>query len=774
LENGPSSNYAAYFDVDWEPQEKSLHNRVLMPILGDHYGRVIAAGDIRVERLGGSFHFRYHDHLLPIAPPTLDEILSEAADRAKSDLLAFTADIARHLPSAERVDRRSVARRHRDKEILRRMLDQELLEHPEWADAVDGVLKEINQSADRIDELLERQNYRLAFWRVASQDIDYRRFFDINTLVGLRMEDERVFEDTHALVLHWLNRGVIDGLRIDHPDGLRDPQRYFERLAQAAPRAWIVAEKILMPDEQLPQSWPIAGTTGYDFANLATRLFIDPDGEVILTEFYAEFSGESTDYQALAREKKHQVMRELFASDINRLTAQLAEVCQRRRHYRDYTRREMNQMLREVIACLSVYRTYAQAEDGRLEESDAKRIDEAVEAAKTNRPDLDGELFDFFRSILFLKTRGPAETELVMRFQQCTGPVMAKGIEDTLFYCYNRFIALNDVGGEGSWFSISPEEFYRRNAERLVRYPQTMLASTTHDTKRSEDVRARLAVLSEIPKRWSGAVREWAANNQQYKSQFQPDRNLEYLYYQTLIGAWPIDVDRVWEVMLKSAREAKQHTSWRSPDEGYETALREFIELTMADEKFITSVSKFIEPIITSGRINSLSQTLLKLTVPGVPDIYQGSELWDLRLVDPDNRRPVDFAARRKLLNEIEGLTPDAMLDRSDEGSPKLWLIRQTLRVRGEFYETFARGEYKALQAVGDRADHVVGFMRGDKVISIVPRLLVRLVDGWLDTSLNLPAGKWRNSLTGDTISGGRQKISDLLKRFPVALLVKD
>jgi (1->4)-alpha-D-glucan 1-alpha-D-glucosylmutase len=772
LENGPSSQYAAYFDVDWEPQEQRLHNCVLLPILADHYGRIIEAKQIRVERDGGSFHVRYADRVLPVAPRTLDDILSAAAEATGSDELAFAADIARHLPTAERTDRRSVNRRHRDKEILRRMLKRELHEHPDWAEAVDRVLESINDSKEDLDKLLERQNYRLAFWRMAKQDLDYRRFFDINTLVALHMEDERVFNDTHTLILHWLAHGVLDGLRIDHPDGLRDPKQYFERLAAAAPRAWIVAEKILMPHEPLPADWPIAGTTGYEFLNQCVRLFVDPAGETPLTDFYAEFSGESTDYAALARDKKHLVMRDLFASDLNRLTAQLADVCENNPRYRDYARRELNSMLREVIACLAVYRTYVRAEENQLSDTDRKYIQQAIDVAKGNRPELDGELFDFFRNILLLQVRGQLEGDLVMRFQQCTGAVMAKGIEDTLFYTYNRFVALNDVGSEPNWFAISSQEFHERNSQRLAEHPHAMLTTATHDTKRGEDVRARLALLSETPHRWSSTVRTWAHQNERHKTQFQPDRNLEYLYYQTLVGTWPIETQRLQDYMLKAAREGKQHTTWTAPNEEYERALQQFIERTMQDQAFQAAVSQFVQELIAPGRVNALAQTLLKLTVPGVPDIYQGCELWDLHLVDPDNRQPVDFALRRKLLSQIEGLTPEQIMARSDEGLPKLWTIHRTLTLRRAVPEAFWSGAYEPLTAVGNKAEHVVAFVRAGKVISIVPRLVLGLAGDWQNTALELPPGQWQNQLTGDPVAGGHQPLAELLRRFPVALLV--
>lgn len=774
LENGPSSRYAAYFDVDWEPQEQRLHNRVLMPILADHYGRVLEAKQIQVERDGGSFQVRCGDHILPLAPPTLDNILTAAAEATGSDLLAFTADIAKHLPPAERTDQRSVNRRHRDKEILRRMLDQELREHADWVAAVDKALAAVNASYDELDALLERQNYRLAFWRMAKQDLDYRRFFDINTLVGLRMEDERVFADTHALVLHWLQRNVLDGLRIDHPDGLRDPQRYFQRLAAAAPGAWIVAEKILQSQEHLPEGWPIAGTTGYDFMNQSLRLLADPAGEAPLTEFYSEFTGEPTDYRALFRDKKHLVMRDLFASEMNRLTAQLADVCEHRRRYRDFTRRELNSMLREVIACLPVYRTYVQAEEGHVSDTDRRDIGHAIEAAKANRPDLDAELFDFFRSILLLEAQGPLEAELVMRFQQSTGSVMAKGIEDTLFYCFNRFLALNEVGGEPDQFAVSPDSFHHRNQEVATRSPHTMLATTTHDTKRGEDVRMRLALLSEIPHRWAELVRSWSKNNERFRTQFQPDRNLEYHFYQILVGTWPIETQRLQAYLLKAAREAKQNTSWTASNEDYERALAAFVDSALADENFRSSVTKFVAELTPLGYVNSLAQTLLKLTSPGVPDIYQGSELWDFRLVDPDNRGPIDFEARQRLLAELEGLTPEKILARSDEGLTKLWLIWHTLQYRQTHPKTFADGAYVPLVATGEKAHHVLAFTRGENAVTIVPRLVFGLAGDWKNTSIVIPAGTWHNLFTKELIASGRHSLTKLLARFPVALLVRD
>jgi (1->4)-alpha-D-glucan 1-alpha-D-glucosylmutase len=405
----------------------------------------------------------------------------------------------------------SVRRRHRDKEVLFAQLTRLLAEQPEVAEAVDAIIVEFNANLDALHTLLERQNYRLAFWRRAARDLGYRRFFDINALVGLRMEDDQVFADTHALVLRWLRKGVLDGVRIDHPDGLRDPEAYCQRLHRAAPQAWIVVEKILEPGERLRDAWPVAGTTGYDFLNCAGGLFVDPTGEQPLTDLYAEFTGESVDYPALVRARKHQVLHELLGSDVNRLTALFVEVCERHRRHRDYTRYELNEVLREVIAGFPVYRTYVRAEAGHVTDDDVRYVIEVVERAKSRRPELDAALFAFLRDLLLLRVRGDLESELVMRFQQLTGPTMAKGLEDTVFYCFNRLVSLNEVGGDPGQFGVSPAAFHQACLEAQRRWPYRMLATSTHDTKRSEDVRVRIHLLSEIPARWAEAVRRWAA-----------------------------------------------------------------------------------------------------------------------------------------------------------------------------------------------------------------------------------------------------------------------
>jgi len=773
LENGPASRYASYFDVDWDPPEARLRNVVLLPVLADHYGRVLERGDLRLCRNDAEFTIRYHDHVFPVSPQSLDTLLVTAAERAGSDALAFLAGALSELPSPTATDRASVQRRHRHKTVLYEQLAHLCAENPGVAKAIDTVIAEVNASADSLDALLERQNFRLAHWRAASRDLGYRRFFDINGLVGLRAEHEHVFQDTHRLVLAWLADGTLDGLRIDHPDGLRDPEAYLERLRSDAPKAWIIVEKILEPGEALRGSWPVDGTTGYDFLNRVSGLFVDPAGEKVLTEVCAEFTGESTDWAEVARAKKHEVMRQTMGSDLNRLTALFLAICERRRRYRDYTRHELHEALRDTLACFSVYRTYVRPEPAVVHEDDVRRIVEATELARAHRPDLDGELFEFLRDVLRRRLVGDLETELAMRFQQLAGPVMAKGVEDTAFYNFNRLVSLNEVGGDPGSFGVGVDEFHRACAETLGRWPRTMLATSTHDTKRSEDVRARLDLLSEIPERWAEAVHRWAVRNARHRRGDWPDRNAEYLFYQTLVGAWPIETGRLTAYMAKAAREAKAHTSWTSPNEAYDAALRAFVEGAMADSTFTEDVEAFVAPLIAAGRVNSLAQTLLKLTAPGIPDIYQGTELWDLSLVDPDNRRPVDYALRRRLLAALDRATPAEIMARIDEGLPKLWVIRQTLQLRGRRPDLFGPdGAYRPLAATGDRSGHLVAFARGEGAVTVVPRLVMRLEENWLDTALELPPGRWRNELTGVFVRGA-VRIADLLRPFPVALLAR-
>jgi (1->4)-alpha-D-glucan 1-alpha-D-glucosylmutase len=780
LENGPSSRYAGHFDVDWDPPEAKLRNTVLMPVLGDHYGRVVEAGDIQLARVEGRFEIRYFDHVLPVAPRSIDGLLGWAAELCGDDSLAFIAHSLTRLPLATATDRVSVYLRHRDKEVLAAQLERLCAEEPAVAEAVDRVVAEVNADADLMDALLERQNYRLAFWRTAGRELDYRRFFDINTLVALRMEDDQVFADTHALILRWLSEGVLDGIRIDHVDGLRRPGQYLERLREAAPRAWIVVEKILEGEERLPERWPVDGTTGYDFLNVALRLFVDPAGEAPFTDLWHELTGDPTPWDDAVLDAKFQVLREVLAADLNRLTHLFVQLCETERRYRDFTRHELHELLREVLASFPVYRTYVN-ESGEISDHDEAVLDEAVGAARARRDDLDGELFDLVRDVLAGRGAGsgPVGTELRMRFQQVSGPVMAKAVEDTAFYRYLRLSSLNEVGGDPSWWSLDVDGFHARMAENQDRRPGAMLALSTHDTKRSEDVRARLSVLSELPEAWAAFARDWFETAARHRKGEWPDPATEYLVLQTLVGAHPLDAGRAVAYVEKATREAKVHTSWTDPDAGYDDAVRGYVEGVIADGQLQAALAGFVATIVDAGRVNGLAQKLVQLTAPGVPDTYQGTELWDLSLVDPDNRREVDYGERRRLLDRLDDLTATEAWESADTGAPKLLVVREALALRARRPEAFGAGEagrYEPLAAAGPRAANVVAYTRGGRVAVVVPRLWagVERAGGWEDTALVLPEGRWRDQFTGDVHDGGRRQVAELLGRFPVALLAEE
>ncbi len=774
LENGPASRYSAYFDVDWAPPEARLRDCVLLPVLGDHYGRVLEAGEIKLVREGPDFMFRYYDRTFPAAPRSLDTLLARAAGQCGCDELAFIADSLSALPISTEADPARLRRRERNIAVLKAAIGRLLDSSPETAGAIDQAIAAFNADPDLLHAMLERQNYRLAFWRAAGRDLGYRRFFDISTLIGLRMENAQVFNDTHSLILRWLAEGVLDGIRIDHIDGLRDPYGYLQRLNRAAPGTWIVVEKILQGGERLRQDWPIAGTTGYDFLNRVGGLFVDPAGEEPLTRLYAQFTGASADYGTIARSCKEMAARDILGSELNRLTELFVEVCENDRRHRDYTRHELHQALVAVTARFAVYRTYCRDANSQPNPEDVRCVDQAIEQARTDRADLDPELFDFLRRILLLREHGALHQELALGFQQFSGPVMAKALEDTAFYRYHRLICLNEVGGDPSRFGVDPGEFHAACVETQRRWPLGLLATSTHDTKRSEDVRARIALLSEIPGRWAEAVNRWSAMNRACWSG-EPDANAEYLLYQSLVGAWPIGIDRIWPYMEKAVREAKLQTSWTKPDPNYEKNLRVFVEGIMKNSGFTAELEALVAELTPYARLNSLAQTLLKLTTPGIPDFYQGTELWDFSLVDPDNRRPVDYQLRRRLVHEVRRARVEDVVKRPDQGLPKLWLIHRTLIARRRRPELFgADAPYQPIQASGRRAAHAVAFMRAGGAITVVPRLVMRLRWQWDNTALEIPSGQWRNVLTGDKVEGGAARISRLLAKFPVCLLMRE
>ncbi|HEY1744969.1 MAG TPA: malto-oligosyltrehalose synthase [Granulicella sp.] len=775
LENGTSSRYASFFDIDWNSAEERLRDKVLVPILADQYGHVVSEGGIKVVRRGGAFTVEAAGQALPVAPESLFAILNRAADYTKSDTLSFLAASYGRLPYPDLSDRRTTLARHRDKGVLHRLLDRLCGEEAGVCEAVDRAVKELNANPDALDAFLSQQHYRLAYWKTADQQLGYRRFFDVNTLIGLRVEREYVFDETHALIVKWLKQGMLDGVRIDHPDGLRDPLQYCQRLRDRAPDAWIVGEKILEPGEFLRESWPIQGTSGYDFLNAAMNVLVKPEGLRDLGRYYAKFTGESTDFATIVHDKKIAVAQEALGSDVNRLTNIFVDVCESHREQRDFTRAEIRRSIREVAACFSVYRTYVMPDREEITEEDRQLIDRAIQCAKDNRQDIDSALFDFMSDVLQLKVRGANESEFVYRFQQFTSPVMAKGVEDTAFYCYNRLIALNEVGSDPSHDGISLAQFHEYNATMQHTHPESMTSLGTHDTKRSDDVRARLLVLSEVQKVFAQTVRRWSKHNAHYRTGEFPDRGTQWFLYQTMIGAWPIGGDRLREYMQKAMREAKVRTSWVANNEVYENAVNKFIDAILADEAFIAELEEFVANILFAGRINSLSQTLMKHTAPGVPDLYQGGELWDLSLVDPDNRRPVEYDRRRKLLSELEGLDAAAVMERMDEGLPKLWVIQRALRLRERRPEWFGRdADYLPMTANGTKSGHVIAYRRGDNVLTVAPRFWMTLRGDWGDTSLAFPEGNWKNVMTNKMMQGGTMRLGELLREFPVALLSRE
>jgi (1->4)-alpha-D-glucan 1-alpha-D-glucosylmutase len=782
LENGHSSVYAGYFDVDWGRPEAHQRNVVLVPILADHYGRELEAGRFALERAGGSFVLRYFDHQVPIAPRSLDQLVARAARHlprgtapaVRAELGSLATALGR-LPPSWATDRASVKERHRDKEVLRAHLDALCSEHPEVASSVDAEVDALNASPDAIDALLGRQSYRLAYWRTASEEAQYRRFFDISELVGIRVEEDAVFADSHRLILRWLREGVIDGLRVDHIDGLLGPRAYLERLHDASSGGWVLVEKILAHNEQLPTDWPVAGTTGYDWLNLAGGLLVRNEGAEALASAFRSFTGLEGPWDDLVHDCKLFVLSSSLSADLHRLVERMSEVCEQHRRHSDHTRRELRECLAEVIACYGVYRTYV-SPGRKPSQADVAVVRRAVVNAGLRRPELDGELLAFLRDLLLGAVPGTVETEMALRFQQLTGPVMAKAVEDTAFYRYMPLLALNEVGGDPASLGVRVQEFHDACAAAQVQHPYRLLATSTHDTKRSEDVRARLSVLSEIPREWSRTVERWHSLNRRRRVADLPDPATEWLFYQTLVGAWPISAERALAYMEKATREAKLRTSWDQPDTIYEGAISHFVASALRSRRFTDEVGAFAGRVARPGRSNSLALKLLTLTAPGVADLYQGSELWDLSLVDPDNRRPVDFALRMKLLAGAADLDlPRLWADEDDLGQVKLALVQRALQVRARNEEAFGEGEagsYLPLLPTGPSSEHVVAFCRGGRVVTVVTRwpLELEAAGGWRSTELGLPPGRW-DDVFGGTSWRGTVKLRNLLARLPVALL---
>ena len=843
LENGPGSLFARHFDIDWNPPNPTLQNRVLLPILGDQFGRVLERQELRVAYRDGGFFLNYWETQLPVAARTSTLVLRlalEGARLAESDPNALELEsiitALEHLPPRTETDPARMRERRREKEVVRRRLSTLVKESNEVRAAVHDALGRLNgtggrpESFDQLEELVGRQAYRLSFWRVAADEINYRRFFDVNELAALRVEERPVFAAAHEVVLRLVRQGLVTGLRVDHVDGLLDPLKYLSDLQREAkgrnpeaPPFYVVVEKILGHDELLRREWPVQGTTGYEFMNLLNGLFVDAANGQALRELYAEFTGARVRFTDLLYECKRLILKAAMSSELYVLSRRLTRIAEGSRYTRDFTQNSLHHALTEVIACFPVYRTYIRRTQATVSPDDRLNIDAAVRAAKRRNPAEDTSVFDFIASLLLLKdpkgtdAHGRAERrDFALRFQQLTSPVTAKGLEDTAFYRFYPLASLNEVGGEPALIGVSPERFHERNRDRQEAWPHTLSATSTHDTKRGEDTRARINVLSEIPEEWNRALHRWRELNRARKVSVEgaeaPDANEEYLVYQTLVGTWPLGgvtdesrgdyTRRLQEYLRKALKEAKLHTSWINPNEGYERAVSDFVASLLDPSSggdFVRDFGEFQRLPTRAGLLNSLSQTLLKTAAPGVPDFYQGTELWAFTLVDPDNRRPVDYELRRSMLaglrdvgeGDVSGFV-EGLLERPEDGRVKMYVTARALNFRRERAALFARGEYVPLQATGRRAANVVSFARAldaDAAVVVASRFHTRLGVGregtlglqreaWGDTTLRLEGvegGRYRDVLTGREYSSpdGALRVGEILSPLPVALLAR-
>jgi len=841
LENGAQSAFAGFFDIEWHTPYRNLEGRILLPVLGRPFGEALESGEIKLIFQDGRFFIQYFESLFPVAPRSYHSILNLHAGRLKNSLseesaayheysgiLAATQELAR---GDRRMGVTAPEQRMRF-ESTRDRIRAIVASSPEIARLIEENVAEYNgrQSDPRsfgiFQRLLGEQNYKLSFWRNLNDSINYRRFFTIADLVGVRVEDPIVFEASHGYILRLVSRNPLAGLRIDHIDGLRDPATYLNRLQErlaaeenrAGTKSYVIVEKILAPGEDLPEDWPVNGTTGYDFTNAVNSIFVNPDGTRRMEEIYSAFIGRKQSFADVLYQKKKLVMSTLLGVEMRTLGRQLAELAAQDRYARELDRPQLINALIEVTACLGIYRTYIRNVE--LPPAAMQYIEQAVAEARTRAPHLSAASYDFVREVLLLENppqvladEREARLNFVMRWQQFTGPIVAKGFEDTALYVYHPLLSLNEVGGNPRPSEAhSLEDFYEFLEGRRQRWPGTLDATTTHDTKRSEDVRARLNVLSEIPDQWQEHLAHWAELNAQYKEQngggqSAPDRNEEYFLYQTLLGVWALDqeahgalLQRVQEHLIKATREAMVHTRWTRPNEAHEKALTNFAAKIVAPEntEFINDFREFQKKIAYYGMINGLSQTLVKIASPGVADFYQGSDLWDLRMVDPDNRGAIDFGRREAALRqvtELEGANRDAMADIVNhwcDGRTKLYLIRQALRFRREHAHVFHEGEFIPLQTAGCHADNVIAFLRrtsSESVLIAAPRWPTQLVQkgsteitkqDWCDTRIVLSDNsphQWTSVLSSaqlksETREGAQTLIlNDVLRDFPVALL---
>jgi (1->4)-alpha-D-glucan 1-alpha-D-glucosylmutase len=873
LENGQCSAFARFFDIDWTPLKPELEGRVLLPILGRQYGHALEAGEVTAAFADGRFEIHYGGHRLPINPRQAPRILRIGADALRADLgdddadvrelLSITSALANMPAHTESADE-AIAERRREKEVQRQRLARLADGSPRIRRHIKEALRTFNGSPgdpgsfDALHDLLESQPYRLAYWRTASHEINYRRFFDINELAGLRQELPEVFDATHVLLGDLIASGRVTGVRIDHPDGLFDPQDYFASLQALASRIWgapageqplyVVAEKILSGDEPLPDGWAVHGTTGYNFLTFVNGLFIDGSAAKRLRRLYVRFVGDPPAFEEVVYDSKKLIMDTSLASELNVLANIVDRIAELDRRSRDFTLISIRDALSEIAACFPVYRSYVWPHGWSVR--DREIVDDAIHAARRRNPALEPSVFDFIREVLLprrpedepYEPGGPRQEDrrsgypptddddrrrrlrTSMKFQQYSAPVQAKGVEDTAFYRSNVLLSLNEVGGDPSHVGRTPTEFHAANQARLERWPFEMLATATHDTKLGEDVRARINVLSELPEEWGREASRWRRLNQPQRrmlggGEMAPDRHDEYRYYQALLGAWPPDgpelaspefVERLRDFMIKSIKEAKVHTSWINENRAYDEAVAGFVERTLTGPgagRFLASFLPFQRRVAAIGIVNSLAQLVLKAASPGVPDFYQGCETWNFSLVDPDNRRPVDFAAHARLLDAVDQVLADRnaatraaavrkMYDASSDGRIKMCVTVAALRLRREHPSTFLAGDYVPLQTDVSVPADLVAFARvpneGPAVIAIAPRLVARMLgsdlapplgEAWKTSRILLPASlrhrPFRDAITGREVpvAQGSERgwiyAGQALESCPVALLIE-
>lgn len=846
LENGPSSEFSPFFDIDWDPVKPELKGKVLLPILGEQYGDALESGRLQIVYEAGAFGLRYGEQTLPLNPRRLQSLLRHGLEALEAALGADHAGLVEfqsilfqleHLPVYTETDPAMVADRRREKEVARQRLARAADAWPAIREHIDRNIRLFNgvpgdrHSFDRLHDLLEQQPYRLSSWRTATHEINYRRFFDINQLGGIRVEVPDVFAETHGRLAELLRSDVVTGVRLDHIDGLHEPAAYFRRLLAAGDPArpfYVVVEKIVSEGEPLRTDWLVHGTTGYGFLNEVNGLFVDGGQEHAFRKLYHRFTGRAAHFDDVVYESKKVIIGASMASELNVLAHELGRISEGDRRFRDFTLDSLQEALREVVACFPVYRTYVT--EGGWSAFDEHCIDRAVAEALRRNPALEPTIFHFIRQMLLPAPSPdlPAEEwrrrlRFAMKFQQYTGPVHAKGVEDTAFYRYAPLLSLNEVGGEPARFGRPPASFHRTNQARLRDWPLAMLATSTHDTKRGEDARARINVLSEMPDQWRKVVSRWARANAGARGtsggQPAPSREDEYLFYQALVGSWPAGlverpgpgfVGRMRGYLLKAAKEAKVRTSWINPSADYDQAVARFVERVLDGPRadaFLKLFLPFAQRVARLGMINSLSQLVLKTASPGVPDFYRGSEFWDLALVDPDNRGPVDFGQRAATLEQLDAVLDEAapepvrrdavagLLDSWEDGRIKLYYTAAGLRLRRRLAPLFQHGAYDPLEAQGERAEHVVAFARRDEasvVVALAPRLVAGLsgsgnapplgLTAWGDTRVLLPDDcgglTFQNLLTGERLEApaGRPdpvlRVADALSAVPATLLV--